>query len=89
MADGDEPIGLEHVVAGLEDLIKTADPAKREQVARLLDAYRIDYPEEVEWALGAQSPKLLYFLFLTIIGACQPDYPDRPKLKLVREANAT
>ena len=64
MTDTDEIIGMFDVLAALEEVIMAADPAKREQLAKMLDAYHENFPEDFHWALGAQSPTLLFHLFM-------------------------
>ena len=73
MTDTDEIIGMFDVLAALEEVIMAADPAKREQLAKMLDAYHENVPEDFHWALGAQSPMLLFHLFMSIDSACRPD----------------
>ena len=73
MTDTDEIIGMFDVLAALEEVIMAADPAKREQLAKMLDAYHENFPEDFHWALGAQSPMLLFHLFMSIDSACRPD----------------
>ena len=76
----DEPItGMYEMLEALEDALKSADSAKREVLAKTIDAYHGDFPEDVDWALGAQSPTLLYHLFMSITGTCRQDGESKPR----------
>ena len=68
----DEPItGMYEVLDALEEVIKAADPAKREALAATIDAYAEDFPEDFHWATGSQAPVLLYHLLLTVDAAAR------------------
>jgi hypothetical protein len=60
MAETDEPTGMYDVLAALEDVIMAADPAKREQLAKTLDAYHEDFPEDVHWAVGRSHRRFCF-----------------------------
>ena len=61
----EEFTGMYELLDALEAALKTADPAKRQALAKTSDAYH--------WAIGAQAPTLLYHLFMSIDAACRPD----------------
>jgi hypothetical protein len=88
----DEPIvGMYEVLDALEAAIASADPTKREALAKAIDGYHEDFPEEFHWALGAQSPALLYHLLMSIDSACRPSSQSKKRLALVNrkpEGNA-
>jgi hypothetical protein len=81
----EEITGMYELLAALEEVIQVADPNKREALAETMQAYHDDFPEEFHWAIGAQSPSLLYHLMNTIGAACQPDETDeRPGRGIIR-----
>jgi hypothetical protein len=45
---------------GQGTVIASVDPAKREALAKPIDAYAEDCSDEFFWALGAQSPTFMY-----------------------------
>lgn len=65
--------GMYELLDALEGVIKTSDPAKREELTKTIDAYHNDFPEDFRWAIGAQSPTLLSHLLLAIDWACRSD----------------
>jgi hypothetical protein len=69
----------------VEAVIQVADPAKREALASVIDAYAEDFPDEFYWAIGAQAPSLLQHLLTTIDAACRPPSQSKPRpmLRLV------
>lgn len=69
----EELIGMYEVLDALEGVIAATDPAKRETLARILDAYAEDFPEDFYWATGFQAPVLLHHLLTTIDIACRPE----------------
>jgi hypothetical protein len=77
--------GMYDLLEALENVLKAADPAKREKLAKTIDAYHDDFPDDFHWAISAQSPALLYHLFMSIDGACRPDAETKPRsvLRLV------
>jgi hypothetical protein len=66
----DNITGMYELLDALEAVIKAADPARREDLARVLNAYVEDFPDDFFWATGAQAPTLLSHLLQTIDGAC-------------------
>jgi hypothetical protein len=73
MTEREEPIGMYHFLTAVEETIKTADPAKRESLAAVIDAYHDDFPEEFDWATGKRAPALLYNLMMAIDIACRSE----------------
>ena len=71
--------GIYEVLDAVEAVIKCADPAKREALARTIDAYQDDFPEDFYWAIGQQAPMLLHHLFSTIDAACRPEAQSKPR----------
>ena len=63
----------------LEEALKSADPVKRKTLAKSIDAYAVDFPEDFHWAIGAQSPTFLYQLLMSIDTACRPDAQSKPR----------
>jgi hypothetical protein len=63
----------------IEDVIKAADPAKREALARTIDAYVECFPDDFYWAIGAQAPTLLNHMLSMIDAACRPDAQSKPR----------
>jgi hypothetical protein len=84
MADEPEPTGMYHLLDAVEEVIKAADPAKREALVRTIDAYAEDFPEEFFWATSAQSPTLLYHLLMSIDVACRPEAQSRRRGVVIR-----
>jgi hypothetical protein len=82
----DEPlIGMYELLDALEAVIQAADPAKRANLAEVVDGYGDTFPEEFLWATGAQAPSLLYHLMTTIDMSCRPEAQSkaRPPIRLV------
>jgi hypothetical protein len=69
-------VGQHEVFNALRDVIAASDPAKRELLAQTMDAYAEDFPEEYDWATGAQAPMRLYGLMMEIELACRPETDD-------------
>jgi DDE superfamily endonuclease len=67
----EEFTGMYELLDALEAALKTADPAKRQALAKTSDAYH--------WAIGAHAPTLLYHLFMSIDAACRPDKQSKPR----------
>ena len=55
-----EVTGMYEMLDALEETLKASNPKKREALAKTLDAYQEDFPEDFQWAIGAQSPTLLH-----------------------------
>jgi hypothetical protein len=76
----DETItGMYELLDAVEAVITAADPAKREALAKTIDAYAEDFPEEFFWAIGAQAPTLLHHLLSAIDAACRPSSQSKPR----------
>ena len=52
-------IGIYELLDAIQSVIKAADPEKRDALARTIDAYAKDFPDEFFWAVGPQAPMLL------------------------------
>jgi hypothetical protein len=77
--DDNESIDIGDMCAALEGALQASDPGMREQLAKTIDAYRENFPNDFYWAMGAQSPMLLYYLFTSIDGACRPENQSKPR----------
>jgi hypothetical protein len=76
----EEPMtGMYELLDAIEAVIASADPAKRETLAKTIDAYCEDFPEEFFWATGAQAPSLLYHLMISIDSVSRPDAESKPR----------
>jgi hypothetical protein len=53
----------------LDAVITTAEPSQREALAKTVDGYCRDFPDEFFWAVGARSPTFLSRLVNTIDAA--------------------
>jgi hypothetical protein len=58
---------------------RSADPETRAALAKAMDGYAEDFPEEFYWAIGAQSPSLLCHLVLAIDSSCRPEAQSKPR----------
>jgi hypothetical protein len=81
----DHMVGIYELLDAIEAVIKAADPAKREALARTIDAYAEDFPEDFFWAIGSQAPTLLNHILNAIDAACRPEAQStpRPAIRLV------
>jgi hypothetical protein len=77
--DQEEITGMYELLDALEEALKASDPSKREELAKTIDAYHDDFPEDFHWAIGAQSPVLLHHLMISIDGACRPSTESKPR----------
>ena len=75
----DEHTDMYHLIDALEAVITSSDPEKREVLARTIDAYADDNPDDFFWAIDAQSPVLLYQVIMTIDAACRPTSQSKPR----------
>jgi hypothetical protein len=75
----DNPTDLYDLLDAIEATLAAADPVKRDALAKTIDAYAEDYPEEFWWATGAQAPALLHHLLRTIDAACRPEAQSKPR----------
>jgi len=72
IADNDDEItGIYDLLAALEDVLQHADPERRAILARTIDRYHEDFPEDFHWAISTQAPALLHYLMTSIDGACR------------------
>jgi hypothetical protein len=79
MTDDDEITGMYELLDAIEAVIKAADPAKREALARTIDAYSEDFPDEFFWAIGGRAPTLLNHILTTVDAACRPEAQSKPR----------
>ena len=77
--DDNDITSMYELLDAIEAVVKAADPAKREALARTIDAYSEDCPEDFFWAIGAQSPTLLSHLLMAIDSATRPDSQSKPR----------
>jgi hypothetical protein len=75
----DQLTGDYELLDAIEAVIKAADPAKRAELARTIDAYAEDFPEDFFWAVGPQAPTLLNHMLSMIDAACRPDAQSKPR----------
>jgi hypothetical protein len=75
----DEITGIYELLDAIEAVIKAADPAKREALARTIDAYSEDFPEDFFWAISVQAPTLLHHMMNLIDAACRPEVQSKPR----------
>jgi hypothetical protein len=70
--------------ASIENMIRTADPARRRTVARAFDGYARSFPANYEWAVSGQAPALLHFLMGAIETTCaEAPSKAKPNLRVV------
>jgi hypothetical protein len=72
-------IGMYELLDAIEAVIRCSDPEKRETLAKTIDAYSEDFQEDFFWAIGPQSPSLLYHLMMSIDSATRPDAESKPR----------
>src|SRR6266581_9125360 len=77
--DAHQLTGMYELLYAIEAVVKAADPAKREALAQIIDAYADDFPDEFFWAIGARAPALLNDLLSTIDAACRPEQQSKPR----------
>jgi hypothetical protein len=82
MTEKEEPTGMFELLDAVEAVIGAADPAKRETLAKTIDAYQEDFPDDFFWAVGPQAPALLHHLMMTIDGACRPEGQSKARAVL-------
>jgi hypothetical protein len=69
--------------AAIENMVRTADPARRRAVARAFDGYAHSFPQNYEWAVSGQAPALLHFLMGSIEMTCSEAPKSKPDLRVV------
>jgi hypothetical protein len=69
----------------LDEVLRAANPEKRQRLAETIDAYSEDFADEFFWATSAQAPALLFHMLNTIDAACRPEAQSksRPVIRLV------
>jgi hypothetical protein len=73
----DEPTGMYELLEAIEAVVRASDPDKRAALAKTIDAYSEDFPDEFFWAVGAQSPTLLHHMIIAVDGACRSEGEKR------------
>jgi hypothetical protein len=58
--------GMYELLESIEAAIESAEPATREALARTINAYMNDFPDEYFWAVGPQAPTLLHHIMYAI-----------------------
>ena len=79
MADEERFTDMYHLLEALEAVIAASDPAKRELLAKTIDAFAEDCPEDFFWAIGAQAPTLLHHLLSAIDASCRSPSESKPR----------
>ena len=79
MSDPDDVVGMYELLEAVEAVITASDPAKREALASTIDSFHESFPDDFHWAIGPQSPTLLYHLMMTIDAACRPESQSKPR----------
>ena len=72
-------IGMYELLDAIEEVVKAADPVKREALAQTIDSYSEDFPDEFFWAIGPQSPTLLHNMLMAIDASCRPEKQSKPR----------
>jgi hypothetical protein len=75
----DQLTGDYELLEAIEAVIKASDPAKRAELARTIDAYAEDFPDDFFWAVGPQAPTLLNHMLSMIDAACRPEAQSKPR----------
>jgi len=75
----DEVVGVYELLDAIEAVIQAADPVKREILAKTIDTYAEDFPDDFYWAVGPQAPALLNSLLQMIDAACRPGSQSKPR----------
>ena len=79
MKADEEIIGIYEVLDALREVIVSSDPTKRENLAKAVDGWAHDFPEDFHWATGVQAPMLLFNLLVEIDTSCRDDKGSRPR----------
>ena len=79
MTDEAKITGVYEFLDALRDVIISSDPAMRETLAKTIDAWAEDFPEEFLWATGVQAPVLLHHLLMEVHVCCRPDATSKPR----------
>ena len=79
MKDDQEIVSEYEMLEALRDVIVSSDPAKRENLAKTIDAWANDFPDDFHWAVGIQAPVLLHHLLMEIDISCRPDAASKPR----------
>jgi hypothetical protein len=74
-----ELTGMYELLDAIEAVISASDPDKRELLAKTIDAYCEDFPDDFFWAIGPQSPTLLSHIVMLINSACRSPSQSKPR----------
>jgi len=85
MTDEPKITGMYEFLEALSDVIASSNPTKRETLAKTIDAWANDFPDEFQWATGVKAPMLLYQLLMEVDISCRPyaTAKPRPVIRLV------
>jgi hypothetical protein len=75
----DELTDLYDLLDAIEEVIRASDPAKREHLAKTMDRYAENFPDDFFWAISAQSPMMLHNLIAMIDSASRPEAQSKPR----------
>jgi hypothetical protein len=75
-------VGMYDFLDAVEAAIKSAAPAERDALAKTIEHYGDDFPDEFFWATGPQAPTLLNHLMMAVT----PD--GRERTQEMKFANA-
>jgi len=70
MAERQASVSMYQFVNAVEEMIRSSDFEKRQAMARTVDAFHNDYPEEFNLATSGQAPALLHNLMLACLEVC-------------------
>jgi len=79
MTDEPKITGVYEFLDALRDVIISSDPARRKTLAKTIDAWAEDFPDEFHWATGIQAPVLLHHLLMEVDESCRPDAASKPR----------
>jgi hypothetical protein len=80
-SEDEDLTGMYEVLDAIKAVVAGADQAKRDELAKTLDAFANDFPDEYFWATGPQAPALLHHLMMTIDVECR----SQPKARRLIE----
>jgi hypothetical protein len=84
----DQPItNMYDLLEALAAAILAAEPSKREALAKTIDAYCKDCPEDFFWAIGPQAPTFLSRLLHTVDSASHLNQPGKAQHELQQDAS--
>jgi hypothetical protein len=86
----DQITGMYEVLEAIEAVVEASDPSKRAALAKTMDAYSEDFPDEFFWAIGPQSPVLLHHIMFALMPGSEIEKQRRAQRLIDRkpEGNA-